>query len=176
MTDIATERLVLRLMDRVAMAAALAGDIAAVGQALGAVVPAELLAHPRGLEYGMIRLDEDPLYAPWGARAMLRGGQMVGFIRFHTRPDPPDLRQYAPDAVEFGYRVFAAHRRQGYAEEAARGVMDWAAHAHGVRNFIVTISPGNAASLALAARLGFAQVGEQMDDEDGLELVLLRPA
>lgn len=173
--DIATERLVLRLMGRAAMAAALAGDAAAAASALGADVPAELLDHPRGLEFGMQRLDEDPLYAPWGARAMLAGGAMVGLIRFHTRPDPPELRRYAPDAVEFGYRVFAAHRRRGYAEEAARGAMGWAAQ-QGVRNFVVTISPGNGASLALAARLGFVRVGEQMDEEDGLELVLLRPA
>ncbi len=175
MDEITTERLVLRLMDRAVVAAALAGDAAEAGRLLGASVPAELLDHPRGLEFAIQRLDEDPGYAPWGARAMLLGGTMAGFIRFHTRPDPPELRHYAPDAVEFGYRVFAAHRRRGVAEEAARGVMGWAAQ-HGARNFILTIAPDNAASLALAARLGFTRIGEQMDEEDGLELVLLRPA
>lgn len=175
MSDIATPRLVLRLMPPEAVAAALAGELAAVERALEARVPDELLAHPRGLEFGLERLREDPGYAPWGARAMLLGREMVGFIRFHTLPDPPELRGWAPDAVEFGYRVFAAHRRRGYAGEAARGAMGWAG-AQGVRNFIVTIAPDNAASLALAARLGFVQVGEQMDEEDGRELVLLRAA
>jgi RimJ/RimL family protein N-acetyltransferase len=174
--EIVTERLVLRLIGRAAVAAALAGDVAEAGRLLGAAVPEELLAHRRGLEFDIARLDEDPLYAPWGTRAMLRDGVVVGSIRFHTRPDPPELRPIAPGAVEFGYRVLSAHRRQGYAAEAARGAMAWAAREHGVRNFVVTISPGNAASLGLAARLGFRQVGEQMDEEDGLELVLLRPA
>ena len=31
--------------------------------------------------------------------------------------------------------------------------------------------PDNAASLAIAAKLGFTQVGEQMDEVDGLEWV-----
>jgi RimJ/RimL family protein N-acetyltransferase len=33
------------------------------------------------------------------------------------------------------------------------------------------VSPDNAASLALVRRAGFVHVGEQEDDEDGLELV-----
>lgn len=35
----------------------------------------------------------------------------------------------------------------------------------------VTISPGNTASYALAAQYGFAEVGEQWDEEDGLEII-----
>jgi RimJ/RimL family protein N-acetyltransferase len=35
----------------------------------------------------------------------------------------------------------------------------------------VSISPDNAASLALAGKLGFVRTGEQMDDIDGLEYV-----
>jgi RimJ/RimL family protein N-acetyltransferase len=34
-----------------------------------------------------------------------------------------------------------------------------------------SISPRNEPSLALARKLGFEQVGEQFDEEDGLELV-----
>ena len=172
--DIATKRLVLRLMGREVVAAALAGDAETGGRLLGTALPPELFAHPSSLTYGIMRMDEDPLYAPWGPRAILLDGEMIGHIRFHTRPDPPELRQYAPEAAEFGYRIFAAHRRHGYAAEAARAVMGWAARSHGVRNFVLTISPDNVASLALAARLGFVQVGEQMDEVDGLELVLLR--
>jgi hypothetical protein len=39
-----------------------------------------------------------------------------------------------------------------------------------------TISPGNAASLATISGFGFAEVGEQWDDEDGLELIFEIPA
>jgi RimJ/RimL family protein N-acetyltransferase len=38
-----------------------------------------------------------------------------------------------------------------------------------------TISPDNAASLATIADFDFQHVGEQMDDEDGLELIFERP-
>ena len=69
------------------------------------------------------------------------------------------------------------HRRRGYAIEAARALMDWAAQEHDVASFFVSIAPDNVASLALAAKLSFAQVGEQIDEEDGLEYVfqLVRP-
>jgi len=63
------------------------------------------------------------------------------------------------------------HRRQGYATEAARAMMDWAAREHGVERFFVSIAPDNASSLAMAAKLGFRQVGEQIDEQDGLEYV-----
>jgi len=172
--DIVTDRLVLRLMGKNAVAAVLAGDLVEASALLGAHVPPELLERPRGMEYGMLRFEEDPLYAPWGPRAILLRGGMIGHFRFHSRPDPEDLHPYARNAVEFGYTVFPGHRGHGYATEAAAGVMGWARAAEGVANFVLTISPDNAPSLALAARLGFVRVGEQMDEEDGLELVFLR--
>ena len=39
-----------------------------------------------------------------------------------------------------------------------------------------TISPGNVASLATIAGFGFAEVGEQSDEQDGCELRGHRPA
>ena len=43
-----------------------------------------------------------------------------------------------------------------------------------MRAFRASISPANAASLALAARLGFTVVGRHVDEADGVELVLER--
>jgi hypothetical protein len=40
----------------------------------------------------------------------------------------------------------------------------------------VTISPDNVASAGLVAQYGFTEVGEQWDDEDGLEIVYERVA
>ena len=39
-----------------------------------------------------------------------------------------------------------------------------------------SISPDNVASLATLRPFGFTRVGEQWDDEDGLEIVYERPA
>jgi len=40
-----------------------------------------------------------------------------------------------------------------------------------VRTVRVTISPDNVGSYRLASQYGFTQVGEQWDDEDGLEII-----
>lgn len=176
--DIVTPRLVLRLMRGAAVDAVLAGDVQRAEALLGVAVPADLLAEPTSLVFAKARLDEDPAYQPWSTRAMILPGErrMVGHIRFHTRPDPDCLHFYARDAVEFGYRVFAEYRRRGYAREAAGAVMDWAGSSFGIRRFIVSISWDNAPSLALAARLGFVRVGQQVDEVDGIEDVFLREA
>jgi len=77
----------------------------------------------------------------------------------------------APDAVELGYSVEPKFRRQGLAEEAIRGMMDWA-RARSIFRFIVSVSPSNPASLALAAKLGFSEITQVVDEEDGPEIVL----
>ena len=87
--------------------------------------------------------------------------QPIGHIRFHSRP--------ADSAVEFGYVVFTPWRRQGYATEAAQGAMRWAAEHHGVRRFVVSVSPDNLASQRVVAKLGFRKVGQQFDEIDGVE-------
>jgi RimJ/RimL family protein N-acetyltransferase len=89
---------------------------------------------------------------------------MVGHIGFHGPPQ-------TIGRAELGYSVVPDHRRRGYAIESARAMMDWAALEHETRSFFVSIAPDNAPSLALATKLGFARVGEQIDEEDGLEYV-----
>ena len=121
----------------------------------------------RFLRLRLRQMGEDEAVQPWLARAMVsrdRERGMLGHIGFHG---PPDERGMA----EMGYTVLPPYRRRGYALEAALGMMDWAAREHGVRLFRLSISPDNAPSLAMAAKMGFRRVGEQMDDEDGLELV-----
>ncbi len=174
--DIPTPRLVLRLFPPAAVDAGVAGDVAGVASLLGVAVSEDLLALASGLAFARRRLVEDPAYQPWSMRAIVLRAErrMVGGIRFHTRPDPEYLHGTARGAVELGYGVFPAYRGHGYAQEAARAVMGWARAAHGVRHFVASVSPENAASLAVVARLGFLRVGEQIDEIDGIEHVFLR--
>ncbi len=65
----------------------------------------------------------------------------------------------------------AAHRRQGVATEVVRALLDWAATEHGVQRFRASVSPDNVPSLATIRKFGFHQVGVQIDDIDGEELV-----
>jgi ribosomal-protein-alanine N-acetyltransferase len=91
---------------------------------------------------------------------------MIGHIGFHGPPENGSL--------EMGYSVFEPFRRQGIALEAALAMIAWACAEHGIRRFILSISPNNGQSLALAEKMGFHRIGEQMDEEDGLEYVFER--
>lgn len=73
--------------------------------------------------------------------------------------------------VEIGYAVDPAYRRQGYARAALEVLLERAAREVDVRTVRATVSPDNAASQNLILQYGFAEVGEQWDDEDGLELI-----
>jgi RimJ/RimL family protein N-acetyltransferase len=50
-------------------------------------------------------------------------------------------------------------------------LLDRALHEQEVRTVRATISPDNTASRALVLQYGFVEVGEQWDDEDGLETI-----
>jgi RimJ/RimL family protein N-acetyltransferase len=174
--DILTQRLVLRLLEREALEACLAGDLKRAGQLLGIAVPSDLLSNPTALKFAQTQLDADPRYQPWSVRAIIVADAetMVGHIRFHSRPDPDYLHPFARSAVEFGYRIFPEHRRRGYATEAINAAMDWARTAFGIGRFVVSVSPDNTPSLAVVARFGFVQVGQHVDEIDGIENVYLR--
>src|SRR5437870_2139471 len=118
MEDVETPRLLLRHIAPAAVRAGLSGDLRAVELSLGAIVPPDLLREPNVLRYAEARLAEDIEYLPWSARAILlkESMRMVGHVRFHSRPDAEYLHPFARQAVEYGYAVFAGHRRRGYAE------------------------------------------------------------
>jgi ribosomal-protein-alanine N-acetyltransferase len=88
----------------------------------------------------------------------------VGKAGFHAAPD-------ADGMVEAGYAVDPAYRRRGYARAALELMLDRARSEPDARTFRVTVSPDNVASLALVAQYPFVEVGEQWDDEDGLETI-----
>jgi RimJ/RimL family protein N-acetyltransferase len=98
---------------------------------------------------------------------------MIGHIGFHDSPGADYLSEWSPGGAEFGFTIFASHRRKGYAREASLALIDWARKAHGVTSFVVTISPGNVASQKLATELGFVRVGSHIDEIDGAEDVLV---
>jgi RimJ/RimL family protein N-acetyltransferase len=168
--SIYTERLELASMTVAFMRALVARDLAAAEREIGAYVPAWLPGQLDDfLQYRLAQLEVDPTIREWLGRAMLmtdEAGQrrVVGTIGFHGPPD-------AQGRAEIGYSVDPVYRRQGLARESITALFDWAAETHGIRRFIASISPTNEPSLRLAAGFGFVQVGTQIDDIDGLELV-----
>ena len=110
------------------------------------------------------QLDFDPELTPWLLRAMVlrEDGTAIGFIGFHSGPDPDR-------AVEIGYEVLPDFRRRGYAREAAETLMAWA-KTQDVRVIRASVAPDNTGSLAMMTGLGFVQTGEHVDEIDGREL------
>ena len=175
LADIVTHRLVLRLMNGEVIQDCLSGDLMRAGERLGVRIPEEFSEHKSSMETDLKQLDADPFYQPWSTRAILLAEEwrMVGYLRFHTRPDAHYLRAYAPEAVEFGYCIFTGDRQHGYATEAVVAAMKWAGEEFGIFRFVVSVSPYNTASLKLIDRLGFTIIGQHVDEEDGLEHVFL---
>jgi RimJ/RimL family protein N-acetyltransferase len=109
---------------------------------------------------------EDPSSAFWITGVVWDVGRQlaVGRAGFHGPPD-------AAGMVEVGYATDPAHRRQGYARAALVTLLDRAAREPAVRTIRATVSPDNIASRNLILQYGFVEVGEQWDEEDGLEIV-----
>jgi RimJ/RimL family protein N-acetyltransferase len=78
--------------------------------------------------------------------------------------------------VEVAYAVDPALRRRGYGTAMLRTALAWAEAEPRVHAVRASISPDNSASLATLRPFGFRHIGEQWDDEDGLELLFERPA
>jgi len=89
---------------------------------------------------------------------------VVGFAGYHGPPDSAGM-------VEVGYAVDPIYRRQGYARAALVVLLDRAEREPSVRTVRATIRPDNRASRLLVLQYGFVEVGEQWDDEDGLETI-----
>jgi RimJ/RimL family protein N-acetyltransferase len=110
--------------------------------------------------------EADPAAADWVTGVIWDDDQQlaVGGAGYHGPPD-------AAGMVEIGYGVDPAHRRRGFARAALEALLRRAVTEPQVHTVRVTISPDNVASHRLAKQYGFAEVGEQWDDEDGLEIV-----
>ena len=145
-----------------------AGDLAAAN----AVSPVPLSEYFAGPEWrGTWRMrsgqvEQDPASAGWVTGVIWDEQRQVAVGRagYHGPPDDSGM-------VEIGYAVDPACRRRGYARAALEALLRRAAHEPLVTTVRATISPDNTASNALASQYGFAKVGEQWDEEDGLEII-----
>ncbi|MCM3879812.1 MAG: GNAT family N-acetyltransferase [Vicinamibacterales bacterium] len=173
---IQTTRLDLISMTPEFFEASLAGDRARQEALLEVEIPSDWPGHPQLMRRRLDALRAEPDLQPWLERAMVLRSEcrMIGHTGFHARPAGIRTDPLLPASVEFGYVVFEKDRRQGYAREACSALMEWAYRQHGVTRFVVSISPANMASLALARGLGFERIGCHIDEEDGLEDILER--
>jgi RimJ/RimL family protein N-acetyltransferase len=163
---LSTARLDLHPLPLPLIDALLAGDLSAAGALAPYPVSEQTFEgdeHVLGLRQRQLRAD--PTELPWLYRAAVlrETGEVVARGGFHAPPDRDGM-------VELGYRVRPEWRRQGLATELAEGLLGWARTRGAVRCLASTV-PGNLASQAVLARLGFVRTGEWVDEVDGLEWV-----
>ena len=173
MQEIITSRLSLRLMTEDVLIAGLDDNQKKTESLLGFKISQDWLDEKDLMNIRLHDYHTNSEYLPWGLRAigLKKTNEMVGFIGFHSCPNPEYLQEFAPNSIEFGYTIFFKHRRQGFAQETITGLLDWAIKQYPLENFIASVSPTNLASTALIKKLEFKQIGEQIDETDGLELV-----
>ncbi|WP_394939088.1 GNAT family N-acetyltransferase [Psychromicrobium sp. YIM B11713] len=109
---------------------------------------------------------EDPASAGWitGVIWDVERQLAVGRAGYHGPPDEHGM-------VEVGYEIDVELRRQGYARAAFEKLLQRAREEPEVRVLRATIAPENEASYRLVSQYGLVKVGEQWDEEDGLEIV-----
>lgn len=156
-----------------AMSALLDGDLSGASRMAGVSLTGYFVTDTARWLW-QFRLDQmaaDPGHARWIVRQAVVGdkGLVVGHAGFHGPPDEVGM-------VEIGYSVAPGFRRQGYARSTLIELLRRAAAETAVTTVRATISPDNVASLATISGFGFVEVGEQWDEEDGLELVFEAPA
>lgn len=173
MQEIITTRLSLRLMNADFLEASFNGDAKKTESLIGLKISQDWLDENHLSKLRLEDYRRDPEYIAWGLRAigLKESKEMIGFIGFHTRPNPVCLQKYAPHAIELGYTIFFQNRRQGFAEEAVIGLLNWAIEQYPLENFIAAVSPKNIPSTAMIKKLKFEKIAEQIDETDGLEFV-----
>jgi RimJ/RimL family protein N-acetyltransferase len=171
-TTIRTARLDLVPFTAAALEALIANDAATASSLMDVELPADLGRRAQALLIlRLADLRQRPDAGAWLLRTIAaraaRGRVMVGLTGFHGPPD-------AAGTAELGYEVDPAHRRRGYAVEAAGALAEWALRTGLVRRVVAAIRPDNEASLAVARRLGFTPAGSRWDAVDGTALLFER--
>ncbi|GAB1640444.1 GNAT family N-acetyltransferase [Krasilnikovia sp. MM14-A1259] len=154
-----------------ALSALIDGDLAAASTAAGHPLSDYLVSEAWLWRIRHEQILAEPASADWIARAAVAVGEevVVGHGGFHGPPD-------CDGVVEVAYSVDPEYRRRGYGRAILRELLRRADADPAVTAVRASIRPDNAASLATLAGHGFTRAGEQWDQEDGLELVFLRPA
>jgi RimJ/RimL family protein N-acetyltransferase len=94
----------------------------------------------------------------WRLARTREGGEVVGLIALNLAGD--GLEGIAPDDHEIGWWMDPAFQGRGYATEGARALQAQAFDVLGARRLVARVAVANAASIAVARRLGLEPAGE----------------
>jgi RimJ/RimL family protein N-acetyltransferase len=107
---------------------------------------------------------------PESAKYLLRVGvlreseEIIGSVGFHNLPDKNGM-------IEIGFGVDPTFQNKGYGKQLLHGMWGWVVSEPAVKTLRYTVAPENLVSQHIINKLGFNLVGEQMDEEDGVEQI-----
>ena len=73
--------------------------------------------------------------------------------------------------IEVGYGIVDQKQGQGFGQELLLGMWRMIIKRDDVKILRYTVAPDNSPSVHIVEKYGFEKVGEQIDTEDGLELI-----
>ena len=119
---------------------------------------------PSPVRYRAPQVRQNPELNQWFIRWIVEKAtnEVVGSISFHSAPDDEGR-------LEIGLGIAGEKQNQGFGAEALLAMWSWALAQPGVKIFRYTVSPNNAASIALIQKFEFDHIGQQIDEEDGPE-------
>ena len=123
-----------------------------------------LIEGPSPLVHRIPRVKKEPSFAEIGLVLAIANGEIIGSAGFHDFPD-------ANGMIEIGFGIVPERQRQGYGIELLHGMWRAISERSDVTILRYTVSPENEASMHIIKKLDFELIGEQMDEEDGLELI-----
>ena len=125
-----------------------------------------LVEGPSPLAFRIPRVKKDPSFAEIGLILAISKADkiVIGSAGFHDFPDIAGM-------IEIGFGIVPEKQKQGFGTELLIGMWRMICERPDVNILRYTVAPDNAPSVHIINKLGFDKVGEQMDPEDGLELI-----
>ena len=125
-----------------------------------------LIEGPSPLKHRIPRVQKDPNFAEIGLiLAIAKNSRiLVGSAGFHDNPNETGM-------IEIGFGIVPQMQGLGYGQELLIGMWRMIAKNPMVRTLRYTVTPENSSSLHIIRKMEFLQIGEQIDEEDGLELI-----
>lgn len=125
-----------------------------------------LIEGPSPLSHRIPKVAINPAFAEIGLVLAVSKSdlEIIGSAGFHNMPDENGM-------IEIGFGIVPEMQKQGFGTELLMGMWQMIIKRPDVKILRYTVSPDNEPSMHIIKKLGFKLVGEQIDPEDGLELI-----
>jgi RimJ/RimL family protein N-acetyltransferase len=125
-----------------------------------------LIEGPNPLAFRIPKVKNDPSFADIAIILAINKSskEVIGSAGFHEFPDDAGM-------IEIGFGIVPEMQNQGFGQELLIGMWQMICKRADVKVLRYTVAPDNVPSLHIINKLGFTKVGEQIDPEDGLELI-----